>query len=140
MLMLLEETIPRRAAVIAATGRPLQPPIIAGISFLCATLLPEALKTMTGDQVQSTLLGVAGIIAVAWALKGIVLKYIAEKFKDKRKEISIKKSLAKREAEKKMYEFLESVTCEAIGGMRSVSEGIARSSAERVLGGKAYLR
>jgi nucleoside recognition membrane protein YjiH len=74
---------------------------------------------MTGDQVQSTLLGVAGIIAVAWAIKGIASKYIVEKFKNKRKEISIKKSLAKNETEKKMYEFLESVTHEAIEGVRS---------------------
>jgi nucleoside recognition membrane protein YjiH len=83
---------------------------------------------MTGDQVQSTLLGVAGIIAVAWAIKGIASKYIAEKFKNERKEIGIKKSLAKSETEKKMYEFLESVTREAIEGMRSVREGFTRKT------------
>jgi nucleoside recognition membrane protein YjiH len=67
---------------------------------------------MTEDQV--TLLGITGIMAVAWALERIMSKYITGIFKNKRKEISLKESLARKEAEIKMYECLESVTRRAI--------------------------
>jgi nucleoside recognition membrane protein YjiH len=84
---------------------------------------------MTGDQV--TLLGIAGIAAAAWALKGIASKYIEQRFKNKRKEISLKKSLARNETKKKLYECLESLNSEAVNGMRSVIEGTANSQAKR---------
>ena len=73
---------------------------------------------MTGEQAQVTLLGITGIIAIAWVLKGITSKYITGYFKNKRKEISVKKSLSKNETEKKMYEFLESVIRETKGNTR----------------------
>lgn len=78
---------------------------------------------MTGEEISKTTIVVAGIVAGAWAIKGIVSPLIKEAFKTKREEVQAKVEIAKTEKEKEFYESIKSVTHGAIEGMRSVATG-----------------
>jgi len=93
----------------------------------------EVLNRVPPEQIPFVLLGVAGIAAVAFCLKGIGSVAIKEIFKTKRKTISQKRKASKDELEKKKLEFLESSLNTAIEGMRAVSAGIVQANPDHVL-------
>lgn len=78
---------------------------------------------MTGEEISKTTIIVAGIVAGAWAVKGIVSPLIKQAFKTKRAEVQAKVEISKTEKEKEFYESIKSVTHDAIEGMRSVATG-----------------
>ena len=96
-------------------------------------IIPEVVKNMTGQETSNTIIAVAGIVAGAWAIKGIVSTAISNAFKNKRHEIDSKIELAKTEKEKAYLTSIQSITHDAIEGMRSVASGIAVTEPSKVL-------
>ncbi|MBR4464794.1 MAG: DUF2953 domain-containing protein [Treponema sp.] len=95
-------------------------------------IIPEVVSKMTGQELSKTIIAVTGIVAGAWALKGIVAPAISNAFKTKRKEIEAKIELAKTEKEKEYLTSIQSITHDAIEGMRSVATGLAVTAPEKI--------
>jgi len=87
----------------------------------------EAINTMPAEHILPMALGIAGIAAVAYCVRGIGSIRVKELYKTKRKAIAEKKALAKNELEKKKLEFLESTVNFSMEAMRSVCDGIIRA-------------
>lgn len=87
---------------------------------------------MTGQELSKTIIAVTGIVAGAWALKGIVAPAITNAFKIKRKEIDAKIEIAKTEKEREYLTSIQSITHDAIEGMRSVASGLAVTAPEKI--------
>ena len=87
---------------------------------------------MTGQELSKTIIAVTGIVAGAWALKGIVAPAITNAFKTKRKEIDAKIEIAKTEKEREYLTSIQSITHDAIEGMRSVASGLAVTAPEKI--------
>lgn len=95
-------------------------------------IIPEVVSRMDGAQITKASIAVAGIVAGAWAIKGIAVPAIKEAFKTKRAEIDSKVEIAKDEKEKAYLESIASITHDAIEGMRSVASGIATAAPEKI--------
>lgn len=103
----------------------------AVISFV-KDIIPEVINNMNSQDTAQTIKVVAGIIVGVWGLKGIAVPLIKEAFKTKRKSIDEKIEKSKTEQEKEYYESIQSITHDAIEGMRSVATGIAIASPDKV--------
>ena len=95
-------------------------------------IIPEVVNNMTGQELSKTIIAVTGIVAGAWALKGIVAPAITNAFKIKRKEIDAKIEIAKTEKEREYLTSIQSITHDAIEGMRSVASGLAVTAPEKI--------
>lgn len=95
-------------------------------------IVPEVVEQMTGREISGTIIAITGIVVGAWALKGIVVPAISEAFKTKRKDIESKLEIAKTEKEKTFLTAMQSITHDAIEGMRSVATGIAVARPEKI--------
>lgn len=103
----------------------------AVLSFV-KDIIPEVVKNMTGQEISNTAIAITGIVVGAWALKGIVVPTITNAFKTKRKEIDAKIEIAKTEKEREYLTSIQSITHDAIEGMRSVANGLAVTAPERI--------
>lgn len=101
------------------------------VSFV-RDIIPEVVNKMNSQDISNTIITVAGIIIVVWAVKGVGVTLIKEAFKTKREDIKNKLEQAKSEKEKAFLESIQSITNNAIEGMRSVASGITVASPERV--------
>ncbi len=95
-------------------------------------IIPEVVNNMTGQELSKTIIAVTGIVAGAWAIKGIVAPAIANAFKTKRKELDTKIELAKTEKDKEYLTSIQSITHDAIEGMRSFANGLAVTAPEKI--------
>jgi len=95
-------------------------------------IIPEVMKKMSGQEIVTVTIVVAGIVAGAWAIKGIASQFIKERFKTKRSEIDSKIEIAKTEKEKEFLLSMRSVTHDAIEGMRSVATGLRIANPESI--------
>jgi len=89
-------------------------------------------QKMSPDQISSTFIKIAVIVAVAYCLKGIASVTIKEILKTKRREFANKKALSRDEVEKKKLEFLESSVNAAIEGIKAVCLGIVQAGPSRI--------
>jgi len=99
----------------------------AVIEWIFKTVM-GALNTMTPEQIQATLLSMAGIIMGGIVLASIGKKTVASAFKTKRKSLELAKAQAKNEIEKKKIESQEAVLKTAIEAVREMSYSITRSA------------
>lgn len=94
--------------------------------------ITEAMKSMSPDQIQDTLFGLAAIITGGICLIGIGSKVVTGFFKTRRKTLALKKTQSNDETEKKRIESQESVLMVAIEAVREVSNGIVQAKPKLV--------
>lgn len=95
-------------------------------------IIPEVVNNMSSEDLAQTIKTVAGIIATVWGVKGIGVPLIKEAFKTKREKIKEKLEQTKSEQEKAYLESIQSITHDAIEGMRSVATGISVAAPDKV--------
>lgn len=103
----------------------------AVISFV-RDIIPEVAKNMNSQDIAQTVRTVAGIVAVVWGVKSLGTVAIKEVFKTKREKIKEKIEDSQSESNKVFLESVQSITHDAIEGMRSVASGISVASPDKV--------
>lgn len=103
----------------------------AVISFV-RNIIPEVTNNMNSEDIAQTIKTVAGIVAVVWGVKGLGVPLIKEAFKTKREKIKEKLEQSKSDNEKAYLESIQSITHDAIEGMRSVATGISVAAPDKV--------